>query len=91
VIDPTLLRDWWLRLECIDFGAAKLSPERREALYRQLEEVADQMLVNGFDTKLIDRAIQYFSTDPEKSKTYLHGGNDIGDGRGLIAILKSAN
>lgn len=85
-----LIRDWIQRLESIDYGAAELSPERKEELYQQLESVADEMLMHGFSTQHVDKAIQFFSTDPELSRSYLYGPSDIGSGKGLVDILKAA-
>jgi len=81
--------DFAERLEAIDYGLATLDAELQEDLLQELEAVERDMHEAGFNTVEVRSAIRYFMTDPERSRSYLYGPTDIGDGRGIIEKLKA--
>lgn len=77
-------------LQALDYGfLAEADDQETEALLAYLEQTLDNLAEEGFWFPEGDLAIRYFLTDPEKSRSYLYGPTDIGDGIGLIEKLKA--
>lgn len=77
-------------LQEVDFGHAEVaSPLRQEVYLQNLERLIDE-LEQDHDLWFpeADQIIRYFSTNMPRSRMYMYGPTDIGDGRGLLEKLK---
>ncbi|KKN66693.1 hypothetical protein LCGC14_0468790 [marine sediment metagenome] len=76
-------------LQAIDYGyLGAAEPEEHEVGLTFLEAIADELEELDLWFPETDLAIQYFLTDPQRSRTYLYGPTDVQDGVGLIELLK---
>ena len=84
-----IIEELILALQDIDYGHANSSPELQEEYLLQLEDIANVLTSMGQETREIDLAIRYFMTDQEKSRTYIYGPSDVGNGLGVLENLRS--
>jgi hypothetical protein len=78
------------RLEAIDYGVLDtLDDACFDATLAELEDIVDTLGEHGIDVHEGDLAIRYFMTDLEKSRAYLYGPTDTGNGVGLIEKVRA--
>jgi hypothetical protein len=85
--DRQTLEELIVAIEDIDISLAH-DKKYREEIARQLEDVADVMLVYDMPTTEIDAAINWMFKDPEHARAYIYGPTDIGLGLGVLANLR---
>jgi len=78
------------QLQSIDFGRVEAGDAQdREAYILPLEEAVHYLTNVELEYPESELAIRHFITDPARSRTYVYGPTDTGDGRGLLEKLKS--